>query len=393
MSEPSPTVARVSAFRHKHFSQVSQTDWDDWRWQMRNRLRTYQDFARIFELSDDEAEALRSPQRPFSVGVTPYYASLLDAKDPDTALRRTMIPVLAELQPSAGDMTDPLAEDAHAPVPGIVHRYPDRVLFLANDVCPVYCRYCTRSRLVGGNAPFNMAKSRWQQGIDYIAKNDHIHDVLISGGDPLILSDERLEWLISRLAVIPHLDFIRLGSKVPIVLPQRVTPALATMLRRYHPLYMSIHVTHPDELTAEAAGACGRLADAGIPLASQTVLLKGVNDSVGTMRRLMRGMLRARIKPYYLLQCDPISGSGHLRTPLRTGIEMIRGLRGHISGYGVPHYIVDLPGGGGKIALTPEHLDGYENGNWLATNSHGKGGFQYPDPVGPPLDPTAATAR
>ena len=354
---------------------------------MRNRLRTHAEFAPIFTLTDDETAALRSPQRTFSTGITPYYASLLDRDNPDCALRKTMIPTMAETVIDPHDMVDPLAEDEHAPVPGIVHRYPDRVLFLANDVCPVYCRYCTRSRIVGGNAPFSVARARWQKGIDYIASNPEIHDVLISGGDPLILSDERLEWLISQLHEIPHLDFIRLGTKVPVVLPQRITPALTQMLAKYHPFYLSVHVTHPRELTAESARACAALADAGIPLASQTVLLRGINDNVETMRELMRGLLRVRIRPYYLLQCDPITGSSHLRTSLRSGLDIIRGLRGHVSGYAIPHYIVDLPGGGGKIALTPEHINGYEDGAWLATNSHGVSGFRYPDPEGLPLYP------
>ena len=370
-------------FRGRHFADCSDEQWSDWRWQMRNRIRSKGDFSAVFSLSKEEAQALERSQR-FSSAVTPYYASLLPLDDPDDPLRRTIVPHVAEFAEAHGDCEDPLAEDAHSPVPGIVHRYPDRVLFLVTDHCPVYCRYCTRSRLVGGNASFDLTRRQWQRGIDYIAATPAVHDVLISGGDPLIMSDDRLEWLLSRLAKIPHLDYIRIGSKVPVVLPMRVNRGLCEMLQKYHPLFMSIHITHPRELTPEASEACMRLADAGLPLGSQTVLLKGVNDDAETLRDLMRGLLRVRVRPYYLLQCDPITGSGHFRTSLEDGKALIRELRGHLSGYAVPHYIVDLPGGGGKIPLVPDYITGHDGQDWIATNFQGIPGYRYPDPNGSP---------
>jgi lysine 2,3-aminomutase len=358
---------------------VPLSDWCDWRWQLRHRLQTADDLAAVVNLTESERQALTQPGRAFPVSVTPYYASRLDPDDPSHPLRRTVIPTPAEFETHPGDMTDPLAEDDHSPVPGIVHRYPDRVLFLVTDYCPVYCRYCTRSRLVGGNAQFSISKAQWQRGIDYIAATPAVRDVLISGGDPLVYGDDQLAWLLQRLHAIPHLEMIRIGSKIPMVLPQRITPDLCSMLKRYHPLYMSVHITHPDELTEESAQACTRLADAGIPLGSQTVLLQGVNDDADTMRTLMHGLLTIRVRPYYILQCDPIQGSAHLRTPVAKGIEIIKALRGHTTGYAVPHYIVDVPGGGGKISLDPEYVTGRDEKGLVITNFQGREGFHYPD--------------
>ena len=373
---------RSRQFRQLFFPSASEEDWCDWRWQLRHRLREEDDLAKVFELSPDERQALTRPGRAFPVSITPYYASLLDRTDPLSALRRTMLPVPDEFVASHGEMSDPLAEDRHSPVPGIVHRYPDRVLFLVTDFCPVYCRYCTRSRLVGGNAEFDINLEQWQRGIDYIAETKSVRDVLVSGGDPLIYSDERLDWLLQRLHAIPHLDMIRIGTKIPLAMPQRVTPALCEMLRRYHPLYVSLHATHPDELTLESIQACERLADAGIPIGSQTVLLKGVNDDPEIIRRLMHELLKVRVRPYYLLQCDPITGSAHFRTRVDSGVEIIAQLRGHTSGYAVPHFIVDTPDGGGKFSLVPAHIDGRDGDDLLITNYEGRNGFRYPDPVG-----------
>jgi lysine 2,3-aminomutase len=260
-----------------------------------------------------------------------------------------------------------------------VHRYPDRVLFLVTKFCSTYCRYCTRSRLVGnGNHTF-FNKVKWERAIAYIESSPMVRDVLISGGDPLTLPDERLEWLLSRLRRIRHVEFLRIGTKVPVVLPQRITPGLARMLKRYHPLWISIHFTHPDELTPEVHGACARLADAGIPLGSQTVLLAGVNDNLDTMKRLMHGLLKIRVRPYYLYQCDPIVGSAHFRTPVKKGIEIIEGLRGNTTGYAVPTYVIDAPGGGGKIAIFPESMVG-RNGDDLLLRNYRKRIYRYPDP-------------
>jgi lysine 2,3-aminomutase len=304
--------------------------------------------------------------------------SLIDPWNPRQALRRTVVPTVHEHFRSSGEADDPLHEDEDSPVPGIVHRYPDRVLFLVTGICSTYCRYCTRSRMVGHQANHCQNTEQWEKGITYIAAHPEIRDVLLSGGDPLTLADEQLEWLLARLQGIPHVEMIRIGTKAPVVLPQRITPALVKMLRRYHPLWISIHTAHPDELTPDVARACARLADAGIPLGSQTVLLSGINDDVETMKRLVHGLLKIRVKPYYLYQCDPIPGSSHFRTPVSKGLEVIRGLRGFTTGYAVPTYVIDAPGGGGKIPLLPEYVEGREEGDLLLRNYAGKV-FRYPD--------------
>jgi len=336
--------------------------------------------ARMLRLAAEEEQALRHRAGFLPLAVTPYYMSLLDPEDAGQPLRRSVIPVTAEWEKSAGEADDPLGEDHQSPVPGLVHRYPDRVLFLVTGHCSTHCRYCTRSRLVGPAAECGFGPTQWQQAVDYIAATRTVRDVLISGGDPLTLSDVQLDWLLPRLRDIPHVEMIRLGTKTPAVLPQRITPELVRMLRKYHPLFMSLHFTHPDELTRETEQACTRLADAGIPLGSQTVLLKGINDNVETMRALMQGLLRTRVKPYYLYQCDPITGSGHFRTPVTQGLAMIAGLRGHTSGYAVPNYVIDAPGGGGKIPLLPESVVGREGSDLLLRNYEG-GIYRYPDPV------------
>ncbi len=370
-------------FRRRYFPGVSLREWNDYHWQLRHRLQSAADINRIIPLTDKETAAMNSTARTFSVSITPYYASLIDAASPQDPVRRTVIPTPDEFQHTHGELRDPLAEDNHTPVPGLVHRYPDRALFLVTDYCPVYCRYCTRSRLVGGKANFDINRQQWQRALDYIAATPAIRDVLVSGGDPLIYDDERLEWLLQRLRAISHLEMIRVGTKVPFVLPQRVTPQLSRMLKRYHPLYFSLHVIHPAEITPESTRACHRLADAGIPLGSQTVLLKGVNDDVETIRALMHQLLKIRVKPYYLLQCDPILGSAHFRTPVARGADIIDGLRGHTSGYAVPHFIIDIPNGGGKVSLVPEYVTGHDDLNLYLRNYQGKTGLAYPDPVVP----------
>ncbi len=372
----------TDAFRRRYFPAATAADWNDYRWQLRHRLTSMRDLSRVLVLSTAERAALADPQRAFAVGLTPYYASLIDTTDATTALRKTVLPQAAEFRRGAGERDDPLAEDTHSPVPGIVHRYPDRVLFLVTDYCPVYCRYCTRSRLVGGNAGFGMNRAQWLQAIAYIERTPVIRDVLISGGDPLVYTDDMLDWLLSRLRPIPHVEIIRIGTKIPVALPQRITPGLAAMLRRHHPLHISLHVNHPAEITAEASSACRRLADAGIPLWSQTVLLRGVNDDIEIIRALMHALLTIRVRPYYLLQCDPITGSQHFRTPVAKGIEIIRGLRGHTSGYAVPQFIVDLPEGGGKVSLVPDYCTGRSGDDLVFRNYEGVDGYRYPDPGG-----------
>jgi lysine 2,3-aminomutase len=373
---------RSQAFRERFFPNASANEWNDWRWQMRHRIKTLQTLETILHLSADERSAILRRKGSLPVGITPYYASLLDLDDPCQPLRRTVVPVNHEYIRLPEEAHDPLGEDAHSPVPGIVHRYPDRVLFLLTGFCAVYCRYCTRSRLVGNpGGEYRFSTMQWEQALAYIAATPTIRDVLLSGGDPLTLSDARLTWLLTRLRRIPHVEFLRIGTKVPAVLPQRITRALTRLLRRFHPLWMSLHFTHPDELTPEVRQACARLADAGIPLGSQTVLLARVNDDLDTMRRLLHGLLTLRVRPYYLYQCDPISGSGHFRTPVAKGLEILRGLRGHTTGYAVPTYVIDAPGGGGKIPLQPEAVVGRDGNDLLLMNYTGQV-YRYPDPEG-----------
>jgi lysine 2,3-aminomutase len=374
--------SRARAFRKRFFPNVTHKEWNDWRWQLRNRICDLATLGRMIRLSEDERHAMGAGGS-LPLAITPHYMSLIDPWNPGQALRRTVVPSVHECFRSVGEADDPLHEDEDSPVPGIVHRYPDRVLFMVTGICSTYCRYCTRSRMVGHPSHHGINTEPWEKGIAYIAAHPEIRDVLLSGGDPLTLADEPLEWLISSLRRIPHVEMIRIGTKAPVVLPQRITPSLVRMLKRYHPLWMSVHAAHPDELTEETRKACMRLADAGIPLGSQTVLLSGINDDVETMKRLVHGLLMIRVKPYYLYQCDPIPGSSHFRTPVSRGLEIIRGLRGFTTGYAVPTYVIDAPGGGGKIPLLPEYCIGRENGELLLRNYEGKV-FRYPD--GPPQE-------
>ena len=368
------------AFRRAFFPEADDHSWNDWRWQLRHSLRGLEALERVLQLSDDERAALQRNRNSLPVAVTPYYASLLDRSDPAHPLRRTMVMATREFEPTPEESIDPLHEDSDSPVPGLVHRYPDRVLFLTTGTCPVYCRYCTRSRVVGSHdGTYEFSTGQWERAIDYIARTPVIRDVLLSGGDPLIMSDDRLEWLLSRLRKIPHVEFLRIGSKVPVVLPQRVTPALTKMLKKYHPLFMSIHFIHPLELTKEVEQSCGRLADAGIPLGSQTPLLAGINDSVDVCRQLFHGLLRFRVKPYYLYQADLVVGTSHFRTAVSKGLDIISALRGHTTGYAVPTFAIDVPGGGGKIAILPDSQLPREDGHVLLRNYEGRV-FRFPDP-------------
>jgi lysine 2,3-aminomutase len=367
------------SFRKAFFPDASDAQWNDWRWQTSHRIRGLSQLETMLDLSRDERDALVEGGAMLPVGITPYYMSLISRHDPLQPLRRTVIPTTAEFRRTAGEADDPLGEDGHSPVPGLVHRYPDRVLLLVHDFCSTYCRYCTRSRVVG-HGEILPQEARLAKALDYIRRTHAVRDVLLSGGDPLALSDQRLDWILQQLRSIPHVQFVRLGTKMPAVLPQRITPQLCRVLRKYHPLWMSLHFTHPDECTPEARRACNRLADAGIPLGSQTVLLKGVNDDVDTMKRLVQELLMMRVRPYYLYQCDPISGSSHFRTSVSKGLEIIQGLRGHTTGYAMPTYVIDAPGGGGKIPLQPDYVIGREGDFVLLRNFEGKV-FRYPDPV------------
>jgi len=372
---------QTRAFRKRFYPGVPDASWNDWRWQLHHRIRHLADLERMLDLSDQERAALVEGGAMLPVGTTPYYMSLLAPDRPDDPLRRTVIPTLHEFDRVAGEADDPLGEDGDSPVPGLVHRYPDRVLLLAVDFCASYCRYCTRSRLVG-HGHIAPDPRRLEKALQYIRQTPEIRDVLLSGGDPLTMTDERLDWILGQLRSIPHVEIIRIGSKVPAVLPQRVSPRLCQVLRKYHPLWMSLHITHPNECTPETHLACTRLADAGIPLGSQTVLLQGINDNVPTMKDLVHKLLQMRVRPYYLYQCDPISGSSHFRTSVSKGLEIIEGLRGFTSGYAVPNFVIDSPGGGGKVPLQPNYVLGRDGQDLLLRNYEGKV-FRYPDPLPP----------
>lgn len=356
----------------------NQERWNDWRWQMRHRLTKLEHFQQLLRLSATEEQGLLIAPDKFAVAVTPYFASLLDPKDPLCPLRLQVIPQKEELIVSTADMVDPCGEDNDTPVPGLVHRYPDRVLLLALDTCAAYCRYCTRSRLVSQGEMYPVTR-RLDAIVAYLEEHTEIRDVLISGGDPLLMSDEPLDNLLGRLRAIEHIEFIRIGSRVPSFLPQRITPELVVLLRK-HRVWLSLHFCHVRELTPAVAQACDRLADGGIPLGSQTVLLKGVNDSEKALKNLFHGLLKLRVRPYYLYQCDPVVGTAHLRTSVQTGIDLISKLRGHTTGYAVPTYVVDAPGGGGKVPIQAETLVDYEKGTATMRNWAGNT-YTYIDPV------------
>jgi len=377
VKRPTRTDSKSKAFRRIFFPDATDKEWNDWRWQIRNRIYRRDQLEKILKLSVDERQGLEGLRSKLPVGITPYFMSLLPEDNPDHPLRRTVVPTIHEFRQMPGETEDPLGEEDQSPVPGLVHRYPDRVLLLVLDFCSTYCRYCTRSRIVGHGAIYP-SRSRLERAIAYIRSKPLVRDVLISGGDPLTLNDDRLEWLLARLRQIPHVEIIRIGTKIPAVLPQRINLKLIRMLRKYHPLWMSLHFTHPLECTPESYRACGQLADGGIPLGSQTVLLKGINDTVAIQKALVHEMLRMRVRPYYLYQCDPISGSGHFRTSVEKGLEIIRGLRGFTSGYAVPTYVIDAPGGGGKIPLMPDYVAGQSEDSLLLSNYEGNI-YSYPD--------------
>jgi len=334
---------------------VSDEEWNDWHWQLGHRLTTVEQIAEVVNLTDQEEEDIRKVMNDFRVAITPYYASLMDPEDPTDPVRMQAVPVLAETYRSAEDMVDPLHEDADSPAPGLTHRYPDRVLFLITDQCSMYCRHCTRRRLAGEN---DGARSREDIDacIEYIRKTPQVRDVLLSGGDCLCVADSTLEYIISELRKIDHVEIVRLGSRTPVVMPQRITDDLVNMLKKYHPIWLNTHFNHPKEMTKEAMAACAKLADAGIPLGNQSVLCRGINDNVGIMRELVHTLVKNRVRPYYIYQCDLTGGISHFRTKVAKGIEIIEGLRGHTSGFAVPTFVVDAPGGGGKIPVMPQYL-------------------------------------
>jgi lysine 2,3-aminomutase len=334
--------------------EVSPEQWNDWRWQQRNAITSYEELKALIPLTAEEEAGVKDSRGLFRLGISPYYFSLIDKNNSYCPVRMQAIPTVHELSTGRGDRIDPLGEDDHSPTTGLVHRYPDRVLFLVVDRCSVYCRYCTRRRMVGGESDIN--RETLKKGLEYLREHKEIRDVLVSGGDPLILATHRLEEILKGLREIPHIEIIRIGTRMPVVNPMRITDELCSMLRKYHPIWINTHFNHPKEVTPEAVKACGMLVDAGIPMGNQTVLLRRVNSSARVIKKLCHELLKARVRPYYLFQCDPAQGLEHFRTPVGKGIEIIEALRGHTTGFSIPTFVVDCPGGGGKISLQPNYV-------------------------------------
>ena len=341
--------------RKELFPNVTDEQWNDWKWQVKNRIETYEELSKYFTFEPEEAEGIKKALAKFRMAITPYYLSLIDPNDPFDPIRRQAIPQGAECNIAPADLNDPLHEDEDSPAPGLTHRYPDRVLFLITDMCSMYCRHCTRRRFAGQKDDESPSE-RIEKCLAYIEKTPQVRDVLLSGGDALMVSDAKLEYIIQRLRAIPHVEIVRIGSRTPVVCPQRITPELCDMLKKYHPIWLNTHFNHPNEFTPEAEQALARLANAGIPLGNQTVLLRGVNDCVHVMKKLMHELVRNRVRPYYIYQCDLSMGLEHFRTPVSKGIEIIENLRGHTSGYAVPTFVVDAPGGGGKTPVMPQYV-------------------------------------
>ncbi len=357
-------------FRKEYFPNVTDEQWNDWHWQVQNRIDSVEEVAKRIDITDEEAEGIAQTMKTLKFGVTPYYFSLIDPKDRTCPIRRQAIPTALETHISCADIDDPLHEDGDSPVPGLTHRYPDRCLLLITDQCSMYCRFCTRRRLVGQHDA-DMPMARIDKAIEYISKTPVIRDVLLSGGDALLVSDEVLETIIKKLRAIPHVEIIRIGSRTPVVCPQRVTPELVNMLKKYHPIWLNMHFNTPKEITPDTERACQLLADAGIPLGNQSVLLRGVNDCVHTMKRLVHALVKNRVRPYYIYQCDLSNGLEHFRTTVSKGIEIIEGLRGHTSGYAVPTFVVDAPGGGGKTPVMPQYVISQAPGKVVLRNFEG----------------------
>ena len=339
----------------RFFAHVPDEQWNDWKWQVKNRVETLEELKKYIDLTPEEEEGVRESLKSIRMAITPYYLSLINPDDPHCPIRKQAIPTINELQIMPGDLEDPLHEDGDSPVPGLTHRYPDRVLFLITDMCAMYCRHCTRRRFAGqkdAGAP----SERIDKCIDYIARTPQIRDVLLSGGDALLMSDDRIEYILKRLREIPHVEIIRFGTRVPVVMPQRITDEFCEMVKKYHPIWLNTHFNHINEITPEAAEACNKLSAAGVPLGNQTVLLRGINDCTYVMKELVHGLGRIRVRPYYIYICDQSMGIGHFRTPVSKGIEIIENLRGHTSGYLVPTFVIDAPGGGGKVPVMPTYM-------------------------------------
>ena len=352
------------------FPDVTDAEWNDWKWQVKNRIETLEDLKKYVKLTAEEEEGVRKTLSTLRMAITPYYLSLIDPNDPHDPVRRQCIPTALETHQATADLLDPLHEDEDSPTPGLTHRYPDRVLFLITDMCSMYCRHCTRRRFAG-QTDNECGPDRIEKALEYIEKTPTVRDVLLSGGDALMVSDKKLEYIISRLRQIPHVEIVRLGTRTPVVCPQRITPELCDMLKKYHPVWINTHFNHPNEVTAESKRACEMLANAGIPLGNQSVLLRGVNDCVHVMKNLVHELVKMRVRPYYIYQCDLSMGLEHFRTPVSKGIEIIEGLRGHTSGFCIPTFVVDAPGGGGKTPVMPQYVISQAPGKVVLRNFEG----------------------
>lgn len=370
---------RSSAIGYWANQGVTDQEWNDHKWQLKNRISSLPQLEEHLNLSEDERNGVILSGTKLAMSITPHFFNLIDRDDPDCPIRRQVIPRVEETITSPYELSDPCGEDSNMPVPGLVHRYPDRVLFLVTDRCASYCRYCTRSRVVSG-AGDQALETNYEAAFQYLEKHTEIRDVLLSGGDPLLFSDSKLEQILSRLRSIKHIEFLRIGSRIPIFLPQRITPELCRMLQKYHPLFVSVHVNHPRELTSEVKEGLECLANHGIPLGNQSVLLRGVNDNVETMKALTHKLLMCRVRPYYLYQLDLIQGSSHLQVPVAKGLEIIEGLRGHTTGYSIPQYVIDAPGGGGKVPINPDYIIQRNSERVVIRNFEGKT-FEYPEPA------------
>ncbi len=356
--------------RRDMFPEVTDIQWNDWKWQVRNRIETLDQLKKYITLTEEEEEGVRRSLASLRMAITPYYMTLIDQENPNCPIRKQAIPTAAEVYHSDADLLDPLHEDEDSPVPGLTHRYPDRVLFLITDMCSMYCRHCTRRRFAG-QSDASTPQDNIEKAIEYIANTPQVRDVVLSGGDALLISDDKLEYIISRLRAIPHVEIIRIGTRTPVVLPQRITDNLVNMLKKYHPIWVNTHFNHSDEMTEDAKIALARMADAGIPLGNQSVLLKGVNDCVHIMKKLMHNLVMNRVRPYYIYQCDLSMGLEHFRTPVSKGIEIIENLRGHTSGFAVPTFVVDAPGGGGKTPVMPQYVISQSPGKVVMRNFEG----------------------
>lgn len=349
---------------------IDDTKWKDWKWQVSNRITNVEQLKQVIKLSPEEDTGIKKCLESLRMAITPYYAMLIDPENFDDPIRKQAVPLALEIEAAKCDMEDPLSEERDSPVKGITHRYPDRVLFLITDQCAMYCRHCTRRRMAGSTDKA-LPKKELDKAIEYIKKTPQIRDVLISGGDSLLVKDETIEYILGSLSKIPHVEVIRFGTRTPVVVPQRITDELCSMLKKYHPIWLNMHFNHPYEITEEAKIACGKLADAGVPLGNQTVLLKGVNDCPYIIRKLVHELVKMRVRPYYLYQCDLSRGIEQFRTPVGKGIEIIELLRGHTSGYAVPTYVIDAPGGGGKIPVAPQYLISQSNDKVILRNYEG----------------------